>query len=102
MLIQTRIISICFKQPTINSMLINQNVLFRRIFRTSQNKIILEKIIFTHLIKKFSVLNDLECSLPCSQELATVPRSDQDEFSVHFDVRFVSGALLLQRGLIPL
>jgi hypothetical protein len=71
LLIQTRIINICFKQPIINPLLKNQNFLFQRIFRTSWNKIILKKIILIHLIKKFSILNDLECSLPCSQELAT-------------------------------
>jgi len=35
LLIQTRIISICFKQPTINPMFKKQNFLLRLIFRTS-------------------------------------------------------------------
>lgn len=64
LLMQTRIISVCFKQPTINPMFKNAERFVSVYFSNFMKKVILEKVTFSYIIKEFSVLNDLECSLP--------------------------------------
>jgi hypothetical protein len=51
--------------------------------------VLLEKLIFAQLVKKFPTFMELECLLPCSQEPTTGSHLEPDEYGPQLPTQFL-------------